>query len=176
LSNSRFSYIENAYPNSASSENRGQKYNSYSKPFKSELLANKTNFPDYIAFNQSDNLHYYNKPYVPELQPIQLSQQYPEQYTQPQPFTVSANTPKFVTESSQSLKAPMEIRENFTSQSSNDGYDHMENLKHVLNCNDCKFIIQKNLGINSAQESNKEIIELMSYIGFGIILIIILQN
>jgi hypothetical protein len=77
LSNSSFSYIENAYPISA---NRGQNYNSPSssayKPFKSELLGNKTNFPDYLAFNKSDNLHYYNKPYIPELQPMQLSQQY----------------------------------------------------------------------------------------------------
>ena len=161
MSNSNFAYIENIYPTA----NRGQTYNvSYERPFKSELLANKTNFPDYLAFNKSDNLHYYKKPYIPELQPVQLSQQYPEQYTQPQSYTMSANTPKLVTQSPKI--------ERFSEISP----EHMTCLKHVLNCNDCKEIIQKNLGIISAQESNKEYIELISYITFSIMLIIILQN
>ena len=166
--NSEFSFVQNAYPDSG---NRGQHYGIHYKPFQSELLGNKTNFPDYLAFNKSDNLHYYNKPYVPQLQPIQVSQQYPQQYTQPQPFMQSANTPRIVNtghQFEQFQQGPYDPP--FRTQSSD--MNHLMYIKHVLNCQECKDILTKNLGINN---NNAEIIELVSFIAFGILLIFLLN-
>jgi len=51
-----------------------------------------------------------------------------------------------------------------------------DNMKHVLNCSSCKSIIIKQLGLDADKTRNEEFMELLSYIVFGIFMLMLIDN
>lgn len=60
--------------------------------------------------------------------------------------------------------------ENFSSGTSCDGYP-----KHIFECNRCKLIVMKQLGIETDRIRNEEIMEIISYILFGLFILILID-
>ena len=65
-----------------------------------------------------------------------------------------------------------DIFENFTDDKScNDSY-----VKHVIECNRCKAIAMKTFGIETDRIRNEEIMELISYILFGLFILMLIDS
>ena len=63
-------------------------------------------------------------------------------------------------------------KENFE----NNNTDNIHNINHVLNCPECKSIIMKQLNIESDRIRNEEMMELVSYMIFAILILIIFDT
>jgi hypothetical protein len=58
----------------------------------------------------------------------------------------------------------------------NDSQSHEEYIKHISNCSACKKIMLKQFNIESDRLRNEEIVELISYIMFGLFILILLDT
>lgn len=72
----------------------------------------------------------------------------------------------------------LENRESFENNKSNNNIidDCSSSLNHVLECVKCKDIISKQLNLEYEKIKNEEIIEVISYITFGIFVLLVLDN
>jgi hypothetical protein len=73
----------------------------------------------------------------------------------------------------QILEQPKRIKviEGYTGETNCDEY-----MKHVLECSLCKTAITKQLQIDNDRIRNEEIMELLSYIAFGIFIMLLIDN
>lgn len=72
-----------------------------------------------------------------------------------------------------------EIVEEFQAQTSehNSNVDyHLEYTKHILSCASCKQVLIKQFNIDNDRIKNEEIMELISFIMFGIFILILLDG
>jgi hypothetical protein len=53
---------------------------------------------------------------------------------------------------------------------------HNEYIKHVLDCEECKVFLKKELNIESNNIFNEEILELLSFIIFGVLILLLIDN
>lgn len=51
-----------------------------------------------------------------------------------------------------------------------------EELKHILQCDECKNILMKQFGIESNRIRNEEILELLSFIIFGVLMLLLIDS
>ena len=49
-------------------------------------------------------------------------------------------------------------------------------VKHVLECSKCNQMVSKQLNIETDKQRNEEILEVMSYVMFGIFMLVVLDN
>ncbi len=52
-----------------------------------------------------------------------------------------------------------------------DGY-----VKHILDCNKCKAVLAKQLGLENDRARNEEFMEVLSYMMFGVFILLVLDN
>ena len=67
-------------------------------------------------------------------------------------------------------------QESFTESTLKDKASHDEYLSHINNCPSCKELLLKQFNIETERLRNDEIMELLSYIVFGIFIIILLDS
>jgi hypothetical protein len=71
------------------------------------------------------------------------------------------------------MRDNIERTEQFTSLSDT---DHKSYINHILQCQSCKEIIMKQLNIEARQQFYEEILELISFIVFGIFILLLLDK
>jgi hypothetical protein len=67
-------------------------------------------------------------------------------------------------------------KESFENQTPDCTVDCDAHVKHVLGCSKCRPMIMKQLNIESDKIRNEEVMELISYIAFGIFMLILIDN
>lgn len=70
-------------------------------------------------------------------------------------------------------------KENFQNNNSTNNLketNHLEYTKHILECEECKQIIMKQLNIDNDRIRSEEIMELISFIMFGVFILLLLDN
>jgi hypothetical protein len=65
-------------------------------------------------------------------------------------------------------------RESFN-ENKNSGY-HAEHTKHVLECSSCKELLMKQFGLENDRIRNEEIMELISYLIFGLFIVLLIDT
>ena len=66
-------------------------------------------------------------------------------------------------------------REKFDGENKTSGH-HSEYTKHVLECGPCKELLMKQFGIENDRIRNEEIMELISYLIFGLFIILLIDT
>jgi hypothetical protein len=54
--------------------------------------------------------------------------------------------------------------------------DCNRHVNHILDCQQCKSIIMKQLNLESSKRKNEEMMEVLTYILFGIFILLVLEN
>lgn len=65
-------------------------------------------------------------------------------------------------------------RESFNTETPNQS--HVEYTKHVLECGACKELLMKHFGIENERIRNEELMELISYIIFGLFILLLIDT
>ena len=155
------------------------------------------NTNEFIGGQPGDNLHYYNKPVlnnnVPGGQNLNLKN--PTSLVEENSIAAPVGPIGYLGLNKnqvvdQSLIQPQNqyLQEKYNSNSNpgvigiteqftqlNDS-DHTLYINHILKCQSCKEIIMKQLNIESKQEFYEEILELISFIVFGIFILLLLDR
>jgi len=119
-----------------------------------------SNTRSHVPVNK-DNLHYYNFPianqHIPKYNNFPIKER-----SEPAPYTkpTSAN------------KSHSHAIERF-GQASN---GHMEYIQHISECEGCRKLVMKQFNLHSEQLRNEEIIELISYVMFGVFILVLLDT
>lgn len=65
-------------------------------------------------------------------------------------------------------------KENFDSETKSQG--HQEYTKHILECEPCKELLMKQFGLENERIRNEEIMELISYLIFGLFILLLIDT
>lgn len=66
-------------------------------------------------------------------------------------------------------------RERFNGENNSSGH-HVEYTKHVLECGPCKELLMKQFGTENDRIRNEEIMELISYLIFGLFIVLLIDT
>ena len=66
-------------------------------------------------------------------------------------------------------------KEKFDSETKSQGH-HTEYTKHILECGPCKELLMKQFGLENERIRNEEIMELISYLIFGLFILLLLDT
>lgn len=136
--------------------------------FNNEILSESSRFID-----ESNNTQVFNKPiinqHIPSYNNIDPKSNHFDQpqksiYEEPMPFIRPHNDLR-------DLHTQEEFGNTNTSEITHEDY-----IKHINNCPSCKQILLKQFNIETERIKNDEIMELISYIIFGIFLFILLES
>jgi hypothetical protein len=106
----------------------------------------------------------------------QSKEQYKEQYNKIETFQ---NNQQFFNEPLPINNIPVNNNvinmERFDSEYNNTGH-HIQYTKHVLECSPCKDLLMKQFGIENERIRNEEIMELISYLIFGLFILLLIDT
>jgi len=71
------------------------------------------------------------------------------------------------------IPLPMENKERFEN---NDVKAHVEYTKHVLECSSCRELLMKQFNIETERIRNEELMELVSYLIFGLFILLLIDS
>lgn len=152
-----YSYVKSVFPNFEYSNVYNSKiYDNLNvskdkKVFEAADFNNNVNFSDLSVFEEE-------KPSKSKIETFQDNQRF---FNQPLPKdNIPVNNNKI-------------YPERFEQPQKSD--DHLEYTKHVLECPKCKELLMKQFGVESERIRNEEIMELISFVIFGLFILLLID-
>jgi hypothetical protein len=157
-----YALIKNVFPNFVMSHVYENVYKA--PPSNIEAYENAEFKPHTPLSNPQDNLRFYNKPVPPQtLAPA------------PTPSTVPVTALSTVQQTLVPTVDQTPVQQNVETFES-DEKECDACVKHMLSCKLCKETIIKQFNLQDGDNKNQEIMELVSYILFGLFVLILLDN
>ena len=134
----------------------------------------QTNELSEITFNkhgEQNNLSYYNLP-MKNLTPALI----PAPMSAPMSVPMSVPIPALIPVPMKQEQRVIQKIEKFEDVKGNCEPECDLYVKHILECNKCKSVAMKQLGIESDKVRNEEIMEVVSYIVFGLFILLLIDS
>jgi hypothetical protein len=191
-----YSYIKSVFPNFKNSNNFGlgvdkEKHKSYNiepaevgtgsteyKQVSDEVYEKKySDRYEQNEISEKNNLHFY-KPRLPDMIETPQQKRVNTVNTKRETKVVEnfRNPISSIVEYLSPNDKPVMDNNNSETDISNLSIEHTGHINHVLSCNRCMDIIEKQLNIKHKQNIKEEFFEMISYILFGIFILLLLEN
>lgn len=172
-----YSYIENVFPSYKSSKvyddslyTKTNNNNNIKLEGYNEGYSNGSNIEHDLVYLIKPQVN--NQTQVPVQAPVQAPVQVTEGFQNNLAYyNLPINKPNYILENLTNINDTQNIQ----NTQNNNTQQHVE-LQHVLNCDQCKKILMKQFNIESDRIKHEEIIELISYIMFGLFILYLIDS
>jgi hypothetical protein len=161
-----YSYVKTVFPNFEFSNVYNDKlYTNVTKEIKPLSVSGVDNNLNNARIETYKQIESYQEPY---------QEPYQESYQENYKSNLTFYNKPIVDQDIPNYDSPLESFENKPTPKSSTSHD--EYINHINSCPSCKEALLKQLGIETERLKNDEIMELISYILFGIFILILLDS